>query len=666
MHPERPPGQSLGHSAYRPDIDGLRAVAILAVLGFHAFPAWVPGGFVGVDVFFVISGFLISGLLLGDLESGRFSLADFYARRIRRIYPALILVLLTGLGAGYFLLWPGEYRNLGKHVAGGASFIVNFLLWGEQGYFEGQAATKPLLHLWSLGVEEQFYIVWPLLLAAAWKWKHRAGWLIATLGILSLGANLWLAARGTDADFYSPLSRFWELMAGGGLAWMARAEIKLGRPALVNGASVTGAALIAAAVFLFDKDMDYPGWRAMLPVAGACLLIAAGGKTGGGNAFFNRRVLAARPVVAVGLISYPLYLWHWPLLSFAQILSGEPPARWVRIGIVAASFVLAALTYLLVEKPIRRASLLPHTARHKAVALLLVMLALGAAGAGIWAAKGIPMRFADGGTTGEALDGDRLIAVWQQNVRMHECHLQDLDDARGPECVEAKRPLLMLWGDSHAAALYPGLRTLQASTGGKFGIAQMTQAGCPPVFDVPNLTFRHDCNDLNESILRYAETLRPAVILLSAAWRHHDYPMTDADMIALLNATVATIRKALPDSHVIVVGPDLRWATPLPSIYRRALTIDKHDPPAHMADHLDPAFAPLDKKMAAAMRTAGVDYLSPQSFLCDAHGCLTRFGDGLDSLTFIDEEHVTQAGSDFIAEKYAPVLLPALGIAPKN
>ena len=619
MQTERPSG----HLSYRPDIDGLRAVAILAVLGFHAFPAWAPGGFVGVDVFFVISGFLISGLLLGDLENGRFSLADFYARRIRRIYPALILVLLTALWAGFFLLWPGEYRNLGKHVAGGAGFIVNFLLWGESGYFEGQAATKPLLHLWSLGVEEQFYIVWPLLLAVAWKWKHRAGplaagWLIAGLGIVSLGVNLWLASRGTDADFYSPLSRFWELMAGGALAWLSRAEIKRARPllvnaALANGASVAGAALIATAVILFDKDMDYPGWRAIVPVAGACLLIAAGGKTGGGEAFLNRRVLAARPAVAIGLISYPLYLWHWPMLSFAQILSGEPPARWLRIAIVAASFVLAALTYLLVERPIRRAAEERGGPRRKAIALFIVMLALGAAGAGIWAAKGLPMRYADGGVIGEALDGVRLIGVWQQNVRMHECHLQDLDDTRGPECVEAKRPLLMLWGDSHAAALYPGLRTLQANTGGKFGIAQMTQAGCPPVFDVPNLTFRRDCNDLNESILRYAETLQPAVILLSAAWRHHDYPMRDADMIARLTATVARLRKDLPHSHVIVVGPDLRWVTPLPSIYRRALTIDKHDPPAHMADHLDRLAALPSERSEARSRPVDLSFdLAPR------------------------------------------------------
>jgi peptidoglycan/LPS O-acetylase OafA/YrhL len=194
---------------YRPDIDGLRAVAILAVLGFHAFPAWAPGGFIGVDIFFVISGYLISGILLANLRCGQFSLTGFYARRIRRIFPALILVLAAAAAFGFFVLWPGEYRYLGKHIVGGAGFIANFMLARESGYFEGLAATKPLLHLWSLGVEEQFYIFWPLMLWAAWKWKHRAGWMIALVIAASFAADLYLAAHRPESDFYSPLSRFW-------------------------------------------------------------------------------------------------------------------------------------------------------------------------------------------------------------------------------------------------------------------------------------------------------------------------------------------------------------------------------------------------------------------------------------------------------------------------
>ena len=222
---------------YRPDIDGLRAIAVLAVIGFHAFPAWIRGGFVGVDVFFVISGYLISTILLTGMERGSFRFSQFYMRRIRRIFPALIVVLLACMVAGWLVLFSFEYKALGKHVAGSAAFVSNFVLWNEAGYFDKAAATKPLLHIWSLGIEEQFYIVWPLLLYLVWK--RKAATLALLLLLLTFSFTFNVLSSDPAADFYSPLTRFWELMAGAVLAylslnWEDLAKIfrKLPRPAL--------------------------------------------------------------------------------------------------------------------------------------------------------------------------------------------------------------------------------------------------------------------------------------------------------------------------------------------------------------------------------------------------------------------------------------------------
>ncbi|MEZ5488290.1 MAG: acyltransferase [Steroidobacteraceae bacterium] len=204
---------------YRPDVDGLRAIAVLSVLVYHAFPDLLPGGFVGVDIFFVISGFLISGIILTRIQAGTFTFADFYARRIRRIFPALAAVLVACLLAGWLILFPVDYERLGGHVLAGAAFVSNLVLWRESGYFDTSSELKPLLHLWSLGVEEQFYLIWPVLLVLAARFLHRILWAIVAVALLSFAANLLLVGSHASAAFYLPITRFWELMLGSMLAY---------------------------------------------------------------------------------------------------------------------------------------------------------------------------------------------------------------------------------------------------------------------------------------------------------------------------------------------------------------------------------------------------------------------------------------------------------------
>jgi peptidoglycan/LPS O-acetylase OafA/YrhL len=650
MKPESSPSV---HTAYRPALDGLRAVAILSVLGFHAFPAWVPGGFVGVDIFFVISGYLISAILLGDLATGIFSLRDFYARRVRRIFPALLLVLAAVLAFGFFVLWPGEYRQLGKHAAGGAGFIVNLLLQQETGYFDGNIDSKPLLHLWSLGVEEQFYIFWPLMLWAAWKFKHRAGWVIACVIAASFAVNLWLAKTNIVADFYSPLSRFWELLVGGALAWgEGRGLVKIPKPVIRDFMAICGATLLVVADFVLNKNMLFPGWLALAPVCGAVLLIGAGETT-----FVARKILAHPKMIGIGLISYPLYLWHWPLLSYAQIMVGEASPRMVRAGMMILAFILAALTYTYIERPIRAQGM----KKGMIVRLAGLMAGVGVLSLVIFIGKGLPARFTDPCYVMSALDSDQLIGRWQQDVRMGQCHLQEASDVRqGDDCIDAQRPLLWLWGDSHAASLYPGLKELQKTHA--FGIAQMTQAACPPLFDLAEHHFRENCNATNNDILAQAVELKPAVILLDSAWVHKDYDMKNAEIIGRIGKTVVQIRSELPQTKIIVVGPLPRWLSPLPAIYRRSLTFTHAPPPMRMDTHLDPRLAALDREMRTTFAAAHITYISPQDYLCDAAGCLTRLDPRSGTPTFIDDEHVSAATAAFLADKFAPDIMEGLGL----
>lgn len=340
---------AVGLSDYRPDVDGLRALAVLSVLLFHAFPGALPGGFAGVDVFFVISGYLISDLILRDCEAGRFSLRQFYARRVRRIFPALLLVMAVFLGWGWLVLTAGEYEQLGRHVAAGAAFLGNFMFWREAGYFDNAADTKPMLHLWSLAIEEQFYLVWPLLLPLAWR-RGRIG--LGLLMLLALGgsfaASVWLADHDTVAGFYAPWSRAWELAAGASLALAQRRG-------WVRGAfwqmiaQPLGLILLALSLGLIRPAWPWPGAWALGPVIASVLLLGSGRA-----AQPDHRPWLAHPLwVGVGLISYPLYLWHWPLLSMARVLYSQTPPAGVRALLLLAAAALAWLTFRFIERPVR-------------------------------------------------------------------------------------------------------------------------------------------------------------------------------------------------------------------------------------------------------------------------------------------------------------------------
>jgi peptidoglycan/LPS O-acetylase OafA/YrhL len=452
------PAPAGGHPAYRRDIDGLRAIAVLSVVLFHAFPTWLHGGFIGVDIFFVISGFLITGILVRELGQGSFSFAHFYARRIRRIFPALVLVLGASLAFGWFALFPDEYQQLGKHTVGGAGFAANFFYWAQVGYFDTAAETKPLLHLWSLGIEEQFYIVWPVVLLLAWKLRLNLLATAALLGLASFGLNVATVAHNGTAAFYNPASRAWELLIGAGLACMhARAAQAPARASKIspNLLAWAGVALLVAGLVLITRQRHFPGGWPLLPTLGAAFLIAAGPQ-----AWFNRVVLSNRPMVWVGLISYPLYLWHWPLLSFAQIVESGVPAPAIRGAAVGAAIVLAWLTYLLVERPLRGGA----AARWKVPALCVLMLAVASAGAYIYEKEGLPTRKA----VEDSVANQKALIVVEDKANAAACKKRYGFEGQYQYCLQAdatREPTVVLVGDSHAYHVSAGLLKYYSSIG---------------------------------------------------------------------------------------------------------------------------------------------------------------------------------------------------------
>ena len=447
---------------------------------FHAFPGHLPGGFVGVDIFFVISGFLISGIIFHELNQGRFSFPGFYARRIRRLFPALSLVLASTLIFGWFALDADEYKMLGKHVAAGAGFVQNFILWQEVGYFDIDSALKPLLHLWSLAIEEQFYIAFPLLVWIAWRMRLDLFALVLVIAVLSLTANLYWVSIDPGGAFYFPHTRIWELMAGAILAyltWMSTNHTQLSdtqmRGRLYKTLSSTlgrlnvwsaslgkktrldksvlshlGLGLIVVSMFAFNKDQGYPGWRAMVPVIGAILIIYCGH-----HSWINRRLLGNKIVVFIGLISYPLYLWHWPLLSFARIIESEPLSVSLKTALIGISFVLATLTYWLIEKPVRSGSL----KKFWTTALAITMVFVGVLGFLVHERE----------LTSKL--GARVQAVkeWENRHPAFEDYCAEYfpkwnirRDSFKCAFLEKGKPEIAVIGDSHARRIFVGIFTL--------------------------------------------------------------------------------------------------------------------------------------------------------------------------------------------------------------
>jgi len=624
-------GVGVNHK-YRADIDGLRAVAILCVVGFHAFPHGLAGGFIGVDIFFVISGFLITTILLESLARGDFSFIAFYARRIRRIFPALIAVFAFSIIFGWFFLLPYEYKQLGKHMAGAAVFASNFMLWNESGYFDTLAEAKPFLHLWSLGVEEQFYIFYPLALWLAWKRRFSLLAVTALIMLVSFGVNMWTYKADPVADFYSPLTRVWELMLGSTVAYMllyppgCLAALARKREQMAHARDIQsflGAALLGMGLAFITKEQLFPGWRALLPTIGAALLISAGTQ-----AWVNR-LLSKRVFVWVGLVSFPLYVWHWTLLSFARIVYTKTPPPDIRLAVVLLSFFLAWLTYRFIEKPIRYGK--HHT--KKTIALSLLLAVLGCVGYAIYAKNGMETRAWVADTALVKLNPDAEGEyVWSEITKL------DLQ----PFAKNQKKKILVI-GDSFSGDIINAIEESPYADNVQVR-ALVIRAGCGNLFVEEDFS-RHlsekkkaECNPFEGyKNPRYMEIIAHAdVIFLASMWQPWELEYLQRAVNNFSGVTKARVlvfgSKSLRDGDV-----------------RELLKIPQHDR-GKLRYAADQTTLGLNQ---AIQQTVGENrYVDVERLFCGAHYACPLFDENL-LLLSQDGSHLTHAGAQYLGKRLA-------------
>ncbi len=635
-------------SKYRADIDGLRAIAVLLVVGYHAFPSIFPGGFIGVDVFFVISGFLITGIIVSELNKNSFSFLRFFFRRVVRLFPVLLVVLATCLAIGWFLLMPSDFMELGKHIVGGVGYIANFMQWRESGYFAGTAESKPLMHLWSLGIEEQFYLIWPLILVLGFKTKTKLINVVLICLIISFVLNVVFIPNHSEAVFYLPIFRFWELLVGAILAlsptfWNPPSALIVRRRVLINNVcSVVGISLIGFSAWGLTKFSLFPGWWALGPTVGAFLLIGAGP-----DSWMNQFVLSRRGIVWIGLISYPLYLWHWPLISFFHLSDVKMPCYFERHIAVLVSLILAWLSYRFVEQPLRhRRNLFPI-----AVILLGISILIGLAGYTVFIKNGVRGRLPDQPLNAPGLlielMNPELGGDVQEEWRHHKCFLGkgEAEQLFAAECIEEKRPLVFLWGDSHAASLYVGLKDLQRSY--DFGIIQRTASFCPPAFGWDNPQNRL-CKEINDRSLKLVYKLNPDVILLEGQWVTGGY-----DLQASL--TLVEQLRVKYSGKIVLLGSAPLWAQSVPknivSYYKRYNTY----PPQYtdFGTMLVNETFEVDKRLRSEAKRMRVNFISIFETMCHGRECLLQTGSTATDVTSFDQGHLSPAGSRFLMNEIA-------------
>jgi peptidoglycan/LPS O-acetylase OafA/YrhL len=635
---------------YRPEVDGLRAVAVLALVFFHAGLGF-PGGYIGVDVFFVISGYLITSLIMNELQQERFSLVNFWERRARRIIPALTAVVLATLIAGWFLLLPREYAALGKSAACQSVFAANIYFWKTtlSGYFAGDADEMPLIHTWSLAVEEQFYLVVPLVLTALFRFPRlrTRSVLLALFGVgilLSFFGSTYGVAYHRSAAFYFLPSRAWELLLGAAVAILPITSMRNHR-LIREIVSCAGLAGIVVPCFYYTGQTPFPGLAALPPCLGTALIIW------GNNRIVQDMpptclgtLLATRPVVFVGLISYSLYLWHWPIFAFGKYyLAGEPIAPGYRIAMIAFGFVLAILSWRFVEAPFRR-RILCATSKSVfgfAVTALTISFAFGTA---IFSLRGLPQRLPEALQTSLSANSDDDVFYGK------EVNIDDI--GRGSLPLIGSRNLsqpvtIVVWGDSHAMAAMPAFDAVLKIRG--LSGRAITHAGVIPVLRVyhedPRWGLGKDSLRFNEQVVSYIEKQGIPNVVLVACWSYYENPLGGLSLHSALLDTVKRLVSIgsqpwiflqVPFHHADVNRILLRRRTTLPAL-NQSRYCDKPGP-WNGIDGVDQAF--LDQ-----LTKAGARIIDPRpAFLNESQDLYQIVKD--DVILYRDNNHLTKLGAE--------------------
>ncbi|MEZ5998483.1 MAG: acyltransferase family protein [Hyphomonas sp.] len=634
---------------YRADLDGMRAVAVLSVLAYHIDHELAPGGFVGVDVFFVLSGFFISQLLLKDLAGSDYSIMKFYDRRIRRLLPALFSMLAATSVAAVFILMPSELVRYGRSVIGAVFSISNIVFWQRSGYFAPDADTFPLLHTWSLSVEEQFYLAYPMFLWGMWKlWPRRIRLALTIVFALSFTLSVWASYAKPSAAFYLAPSRAWELAGGALLAIGVFGAPQRGQTRQV--AYGAGLGIVALSIFVLNDTLAFPGYAALLPCLGTMLIIWAGLNSeptalARGSGF--AAALSWKPVVWTGLISYSLYLWHWPVLVMAEQFTLANLSLLDKIALVPVMFGLAWLSWRFVERPFRRAEFvwptLPKRFTYSAAAAALI----AAFGAGSVITHGYPGRLPP-----QVVRLDRARADFSP-IRQN-CHAFSFDPARprawcrfGPE---EGRPVY-LYADSHGAELGYALSQRAPELG--LSLALITSSACPPVVgydDRQNL----NCALNNENTRKRLAHARPGTVILTAHYFRFAYEIPD--FWVGYQATVEALQSA--GHKVVILGPLPETpAGPIPQVLARVARLGQ-DPASYAFPVDDGKLEEIAGNLKSLATRTGAEYVPLMDYVCGSREECFAMHDG--EPIYFDTHHMSVAMADAVTDD---ILLKALGVS---
>lgn len=614
---------------YRPDIDGLRGIAVLSVLAYHLRVMIFRGGFVGVDIFFVISGYLISSVILQDIEKGKFSFAVFYERRVRRILPALIVALIGTSVLAYLYFLPLELVGFAKSLLSALFSASNFYFWKQTSYFGGPVESMPLIHTWSLAVEEQFYLFLPVFLVLAHRFFPRKIRLVVLLiAAVSFAISAVGAFRFPSASFYLPHTRAWELMLGVLISLDFLPAI--GKTVVRNLLAFGGCVLIVASVCLLYSGFPFPGVSALPPCLGAAMIIYAGRS----GSSWAGRALSFKPLVFIGLISYSLYLWHWPVIVFQGMESGIVSGlsvRTAKVACILVSFSLATLSWKFVELPFRSGQKkLSKAALFKLIpSVAAIVMAIGITAI---VYRGLPSRYPAGAVRVASYleyDSGRYFRDGSCFISS-EYRFNDFDFSKCLHTDQNKKNYLLL-GDSHAAHLWYGFST----TLDQVNILQATASGCKPTLDQPTFA-GGTCKRLMEYMFTdYLPHHHLDRVLIAARWQKED--------LSPLSGTLDWAKKN--GISVVLFGPMVQYDAALPRLL--AFSIRGHDPTIPDEHRLDQR--QLDQSMSQLADEKGVEYVSFYQSLCGPQSC-AEFGVNGVPLQF-DYGHLTKEGSELVAQK---------------
>lgn len=623
---------------YRKEIDGLRALAVIPVILYHAGFTLFSGGYVGVDVFFVISGYLITTIIHDEILSGHFSIAHFYERRARRILPALFFICLVSIPFAWIWMLPAAFKDFGHSLIAVSLFSSNILFSGENDYFTTAAELKPLLHTWSLAVEEQFYLFFPLLLLLFRRLRTTA--LFAVLALISI-ASLMLAdyasVRYPTANFYLLITRAWELGIGAMLA-IGLPFMRQPRHLTAQSLSILGLIVIGCSIFYYDETLPFPGLWGLLPTLGTVLIIAYArpGTLAAG-------VLSLKPVVAIGLISYSAYLWHQPLFAFARISRVDNTQ--VLLLLSGASMLLASFSWRYIEAPFRNHNC--FTRRQIFRLAISVSSLLIVSGIVISYFNGFDFRYNDAQKQVLAyLDFEPEVAY-----REGQCFLRSTQtvESFSPKCFSSasNQNSIAIWGDSHAAALSYGLRTRHPA------LTQLTASACSPLAEYQQKR-RPNCEEINAFALQVFAKQQPGVILLHASWRD-TYGKPAQSLESLLADTLSRIRTASPTSRIILLGDSPRWQPSLPELLV-STHIDLKDQ-AYIEPDRYTEISKMDDRIKTIARRENVGFISILGLLCKQGQCLSsvKTTGGYAPLVW-DDGHLTPAASTMLGDKLLEII----------